>query len=455
MRVRKKIGIGIVGLAMAALIGAACTGGGDADAGDAVAEAQDGGGERATQTIRRFDPASGTIVEETVLVPLQVLPEFGPGLNPGFLFLPEEATTTPQGQTVLRGPTLPPVGPPWLTNWEVRIAEPEEFVAVVPRDSIRSLEAPRFDDFAGGNAWMSDDHPVIQVEINGDARAFPLGIISKHEVINTTIGGRALAVTFCPLCNSAIAFERVIEGQIVEFGVSGMLRKSDLVMWDRTTETLWQQLTGEALVGSMVGMKLELLSAPITSWGQFKQAFPDGLVLSVDTGFPFRYELNSYVGYEAGGPIQEYFDAESDPRLRANERVAAIEIDDTRVAYSFEFLRQNPVVNATQANEAIVVVWTPGTASALDARTIDESRDAGATGVFHRELDGRTLTFERNPGDPTTFIDADTGTVWDIFGRGVRGELAGRQLETVVHGNHLWFAWSAFFPDTELVRLAR
>jgi hypothetical protein len=164
---------------------------------------------------------------------------------------------------------------------------------VLQRDRITPLDDPPFDDIAAGDAWLTNNHPVIQMEINGDARAFPLGIISRHEVVNTTIGGQAITVTFCPLCNSAVAFARVLAGQVVEFGVSGMLRNRDLVMWDRTTETLWQQLTGEALVGAMVGMRLDLLSAPIVSWEQFKQAFPEGMVLSTATGFAVNYDLNT------------------------------------------------------------------------------------------------------------------------------------------------------------------
>lgn len=472
-RRRGVLAIGLMGVA--AVIAAACgSGGGDEDAADrtaataaqeqsreqAAADAPDRGAEPDAQTTQadseeggglQHDPATGDVTTNQIGQP--EVPQPTDELGPGFLFLPPDADVTESGAPILRGETRAPVARPWQTNWAVRIAEPDEFIAVLPRDAIRSLEEPPFEDLVEGGLWLIDEHPVIQVEVNGDARAFPLGIISKHEVINTTIGGRAVAVTFCPLCNSAIAFERVLDGQVVEFGVSGILRNSDLVMWDRTTETLWQQLTGEALVGAMVGMKLDLLSAPIVSWGQFKEAFPDGLVLSLDTGFAFRYDLNSYLGYDSGGPYTDFFREESDLRLRANERVAAVDINDERVAYSFELLAEEQVLQDTVGGEKIVVVWTPGTVSALDQDSIADSRDVGATGIFRRELDGRVLSFSPNPDDPQTFIDTDTGSVWDIFGRAVAGELEGAQLEVVVHGNHFWFAWAAFFPDTELVRL--
>jgi len=374
-------------------------------------------------------------------------------LRPQFLFLPPDATLTPSGAPILRGPTDAPVGRPWQTNWDVRLAPPEEFIAVLPRDAILSLDAPRYDDIATAGIWLTAGHPVIQIEINGDARAFPLGIMSKHEIVNTEIGGLAVAVTFCPLCNSAIAFQRILEGEIVTFGVSGMLRNSDLVMWDRTTQTLWQQLTGEALVGAMVGMKLDLLSAPIVSWAQFRTAFPNGLVLSQNTGFLARYDLNSYVGYDSAGPYAQFFSDETDPRLLANARVAAVDLNDQRVAYAFDLLAHERVLHDTVGGQEIVIVWTPGAVSALDRNSIADSANVGASGVFLRSLDDRLLTFAPNPDDPATFLDTETNSVWDIFGRAVAGELQGSQLQAVVHGNHFWFAWAAFFPDTELVRL--
>ena len=438
--------------ATASIIAAACGGGDD------LAGPEDGGPASSAMHAGPDETAPDAADDSESLVATSAANELGPR----FHFLPLDAEATPGGRPILRGPVRPPfldldserfpMGDPWRTNWRIRIADADEIVAVLPRDRITPLDDPSFDGIAAGDAWLPGNHPVIQMQINGDARAFPLGIISRHEVVNTTIGGRAIAVTFCPLCNSAIAFERVLEGQIVEFSVSGMLRNSDLVMWDRTTETLWQQLTGEALVGAMSGMTLDLLPAPIVSWGQFKQAFPQGLVLSRDTGFTADYNLNVYEGYDSRGPYARFFGDETDPRLRANERVVAVDRNDDRVAYTFELLARERVLQDALGGEKIVVVWTPGTASALDGDAIAESRDVGATGVFRRELGGRRLSFAPNPDDEQTFVDRETRSVWDIFGRAVSGELAGAQLEAVVHGSHFWFAWAAFFPDTELVR---
>ena len=247
--------------------------------------------------------------------------------------------------------------------------------------------------------------------------------------------------------------ERTLNDSVVEFGVSGMLRNSDLIMYDRTTETLWQQFTGKAIVGGMVGARLTAVPAPLVSYQQFRTAFPDGLVLSTDTDFAFAssYGINPYGGYDSGEPYASYFPADPDPRLPATERVVALELDDG-VAYPFSFLREARVVNDTRGGREIVVVWTPGAASALDTRVIADARDVGAGAVFSRELDGRLLTFLPNPADEQTLRDEQTGSVWNIFGAAVAGELAGAHLTPVVHCDHFWFAWAAFFPNTALVQ---
>ena len=155
---------------------------------------------------------------------------------------------------------------------------------------------------ADSSEWPGDNHPVIELVINGDARALPLGIMTSHEIVNTTAGGRAVAITYYPLCNSASVFDRTILGHAVEFGVSGILRNSDLVMSDRSTETRWQQLTGEAIVGGLVGMRLQSLPASVVPWAQFKAAFPDGLILSRQQGSALFYD-NPYTDYDSGGLV--------------------------------------------------------------------------------------------------------------------------------------------------------
>ena len=145
---------------------------------------------------------------------------------------------------------------------------------------------------------MTGNSPVIALEIDGDARAYPLAVLTWHEIVNDTVGDVPVIVTFCPLCNTGLVFERTIDGALYDFGVSGNLRFSDMVMYDRQTETWWQQATGAGIVGELTGAKLEFVPSQIVGLDQFAETYPDGQVLSRDTGFSRDYGRNPYVGYD-------------------------------------------------------------------------------------------------------------------------------------------------------------
>ena len=135
----------------------------------------------------------------------------------------------------------------WQTDFSLHTVPYDEFLSGgVPRDGIPPLDEPQFDSIADADRWLDDVQPVVSLEINGTARAYPLAILTWHEIANDTLGGVPVSVTFCPLCNSAVAFDRRVGDATLDFGVSGNLRHSDLVMWDRQTESWWQQLTGRA-----------------------------------------------------------------------------------------------------------------------------------------------------------------------------------------------------------------
>jgi hypothetical protein len=256
-----------------------------------------------------------------------------------------------------------------------------------------------------------------------------------------------VAVTFCPLCNSAITFDRRLEGEMYEFGTSGLLRNSDLVMYDRTTQSLWQQFTGEGIVGDLAGKTLTFLPSSIVSFADFQEAFLEGVVLSRDTGFNRRYGQNPYVGHDDIGSSPLLFRGQIDGRLTAVERVVTVSLEDVGVdvAYPVTVLSEVGVINDSQAGRDLVVFHTDGTTSALDARSIAEAEDVGATGVFDPVLDGQTLTFAQ---DGDLIVDDQTGSTWNVLGQEVDGPLAGQQLTPVVHGDHFWFSRAAFKPDT-------
>ena len=341
----------------------------------------------------------------------------------------------------------------WETDFSKRsVPYNEIFSGGVSRDGIPPIDNPKFLTVEEAGDWLEDLEPVVALEIDGEARAYPLQIMTWHEIVNDTVGGVPVAATFCPLCNSAIVFERRLDGVVYDFGVSGMLRNSDLIMWDRQTESWWQQLTGKAIVGELTGQWLPIVPATIVAWQDFRATYPEGQVLSRDTGYGRNYGSNPYVGYDKVGESPFLFFGKEDGRLLPTERVAALTIGDEAIAFPFSFLEAEGVVQYRAGEQELVVFFRPGARSALDGFDIASSRKVGATGIFLRDLDGQILAFELKGED---FVDKETGTTWNIFGQGVSGPLAGKQLTPVVHANHFWFAWAAFQPDTLLVREAQ
>ena len=341
----------------------------------------------------------------------------------------------------------------WKTDFSKHTVPLDEIVSGgPPKDGIPAIDHPKFVTVGQADRWLEDREPVVVVDLGGEAKAYPLRILIRHEIVNDVVGGTPVTVTYCPLCNTAISFDRRFDGKVLDFGTTGRLRHSDLVMYDRQTETWWQQAVGEGIIGEYAGRRLTFISSPLVSWTAFKQQFPNGRVLSRDTGYRRDYGQNPYVGYDdlRRGPISRFFRPKPDNRLPAMERVVALEIGDQALAYPFESLSKKRVVNQKIENREFVVFWAPGTASAVDSRTIAQGRDVGSSGVFDRRVGSRTLTFE--PAGDGRFRDKETDSVWNILGHAVSGPLNGESLAPIPHGNHFWFAWAAFKPDVRVVR---
>ncbi|MFQ5948586.1 MAG: DUF3179 domain-containing (seleno)protein, partial [Acidimicrobiia bacterium] len=336
----------------------------------------------------------------------------------------------------------------WNTDWGRRTIDLEELIIGIPssdpRDSIPPLDDPEFETVGAAAEWLDGREPGVLFRIGDDVRFFPLRILTFHEVVNLEIGGRPAVVTFCPLCNTAVAFDPTVDGEVLRFGVSGLLRFSDLVMWDSKTDGLWQQITGEGIVGDLAGTQLELLPSSIISWEDFQRSFPEGKVLSRQTGFRRNYGTNPYVGYSSSTrPF--LFDGELDERFPALERVVGVTIDGEDKAFPFSVIAGSRVVNDTVGGAPIVVFWGSDTADALDSSDITQGQAVGTGIAFDRRMNGQVLSFVANGDD--TFTDEETGSTWDLLGRAVNGPLDGEQLTTVVHRNDFWFAWAAFHPD--------
>ena len=338
----------------------------------------------------------------------------------------------------------------WSTDFCQSIVDFSEILVGNPtKDGIPSVTYPLMETVEEAGGWLAARSPVIAVEIDQEARAYPLAILIWHEIANDMIAGTPVAVTFCPLCNSAITFDRHVDHDVLEFGVSGMLRHSDLIMYDRETETWWQQLTGEGLVGEYAGAWLDIVPSQVINFASFAERYPDGLVMSRDTGYNRQYGVNPYVGYDSRPGQPFLFRGELDQRLPSPvERVLAVQTDDVAKAYPFSILREELVINDRLDETPIVAFYQAGVASAMDGRDIDTARDTGTAGMYLAELDGQLLHFE-SIGDGK-FKDEETGSIWNAFGEAVDGALAGSELEWVNAFPHFWFAWAAFIPDTEV-----
>lgn len=342
--------------------------------------------------------------------------------------------------------SVSPVG--WTTDFLRHSVPLDQFASGgPPRDGIPPLDAPRFESVAA--AGGVDSEPVIGVEIGGEARAYPIRILIWHEIVNDTLAGRPIAVTFCPLCNTSIVFDRRIDGRELTFGTTGNLRFSDLVMWDRQTESWWQQFTGEAIVGEQTGGRLARIPSRIMSLGAFRERHPDGEVLSEQTGFDRPYGENPYIGYDdVDSPPFLLGDRAPDGRLAPKERVVSIEEGRALIAVPFSALADRRVIDSSVGDRPVTVWWAPGVRSALDERSIGEGRDVGAVAVYDRRLSGRDLTFTSTREGVR---DVETGSTWNGDGRALSGPLAGRRLRAVLHDTPFWFAVGAFRPDARII----
>lgn len=340
-----------------------------------------------------------------------------------------------------------------LTNFERASVEMNEILSGgPPRDGIPSIDKPQFVSTDSAGEWLADNEPVIALTVDGVSRAYPLQILMYHEIVNDELAGQPVAVTFCPLCNASIVFARAVddgkEKRLLDFGTTGRLRNSDLVMYDRQTESWWQQFTGRGIIGDYTDTVLPRLPSQITSFSDFKTAFPDADVLSVNTGFTRPYGNNPYRGYDAIDSNPFLYNGEIDPRLPPMERVLSIRSVAKTQLIPLQPLLKKPLVNIEIDNEPVAVFAASTAASALDAGRIAESRPIPAAAAFLATVDDQALTFVLVND---VIQDEQTGSEWNTFGKSTQGKLSGTQLQQLDDGVHFAFAWLAFDPDAQII----
>ena len=261
-----------------------------------------------------------------------------------------------------------------------------------PKDGIPSIDNPSFVSLEEADQWIEDNELVLALIYNGVTRVYPLQVLVWHEIVNDVVAGDPLLITYCPLCGSGIAYHRVLDGEAVEFGTSGKLYNSNLVMYDRKTDSYWTQIDGLAIVGELTGMELEAISVDTVVWRDWKAAHPESEVLSQDTGFNRDYGRDPYGSYYEDSFI--WFPVTGrDDRIHPKTVVFGIDVNGVYAAY-----REDDLIEL---------------------------------GTIEDRVDGVSLRITRDAAGIVTIENLDTG-------------------EQIVKERDFWFAWYAFHPDTKL-----
>ena len=319
-----------------------------------------------------------------------------------------------------------------------------------PKDGIPAIDEPKFISIKQADQWLNSQEPVIVLTLNEQVHAYPLQVLIYHEIVNDELADIPVIVTFCPLCNASIIFDRRVDGRVLDFGVTGKLRKSDMIMYDRQTESWWQQFTGKGIVGEYTGTVLKQIPANIVAYGDFRESYPTGLVLSKKTGYLRPYGRNPYKGYDRVGDSPFLFKGKTDGRLPAMERVISVRHGKQHRLYPFSLVNELNVINDELGDLKVVIFGKQGTLSALDEEEISRSRKIVSVTAWSRRLDGKTLTFEFADN---RIRDKETGSLWSILGKAVSGSYEGQQLHRVDSGVHFAFAWLAFNPDSDIYEI--
>ncbi|MDQ3938092.1 MAG: DUF3179 domain-containing protein [Chloroflexota bacterium] len=361
------------------------------------------------------------------------------------------AAPSPSEATASTSP-VPAATGAWRTDFS-RLAEGvslDEFMRALPfRDAIPSLQQPTLAT-ASEIDWIGDDEPVIAVERNGEWRAYPLQIMLWHEIVNDVLGDEPTVVTFCPLCHTSLVFDARLDGVPLEFGVSGYLRRSDLVMYDRQTETWWQQASGIAVVGTHAGRQLDFMPSSIIAWSEFLAAHPTAGVLDRATGHDRPYGRNPYPGWDQIRRIPPFKKGEllfcdgleSEPCIDAKERVAVVRTADETMVFPFRFVADNGGLAETDVGGVpIVVWWQPDVRTVLGNELIERSGQVGTVVAFDRRKGNDVLSFELRDG---ALVDRQTGTSWNVLGEATGGSLTGERLERLEVDTPYWFGFAAF-----------
>ena len=326
---------------------------------------------------------------------------------------------------------LPTTRPRRLQPGDLQLAADIDDIPAIFADDTIFVDAA-----TGSHEWL-DEELVIGLALNDDARAYPIRLLSLHEIVNDTVGGRPVAVTWCPLCFSALVFDRIVGGVELTFGVSGFLYNNNLVMYDHRSNTFWSQLLGEAIRGGYKGERLAILPSQMTTWEEWKMLYPDTRVLSAaQLGRRAEDVIDPYAGYYNSGAAGIAGWETANDLLPAKALVVGLTAADEARAYSLETIAAEEVINDQLGVLPVLLVYAPELRTAI---------------TYHRELAGHRLTFRWSEAQPGLLEDEETGSFWSVdTGLATSGPLAGQRLSRLSGPLVYWFAWSDFHPASEV-----
>ena len=301
-----------------------------------------------------------------------------------------------------------------------------------PPDGIPSIDNPKFTSIKEADEILEDSELIVGLNVNGDIRAYPLQILVWHEIVNDNVGGVPVAITYCPLCFTNQVFNRTLDdGNTVEFGTSGKLYNSNLVMYDRTSDSLWSQALAQGIVGKYAGVNLQRIPFDVANWKEWMELYPESKVLSRDTGSSRPYGADPYGNYYTNSEVL-FPISNQDDRLGPKEIVIGLENNGQYKAYKLQDIEDKKIINDKINNKSIALL----------------SSFPFMVRAFDPVIGNQVLQFKYNPQN-NTFVDLNTGSEWNFEGIAVQGELKGRELIRLPYDEGFWFEWVAFHPDTE------
>lgn len=315
------------------------------------------------------------------------------------------------------------------------IPDDEVFDGGPGKDGIPAITNPKFTGPEEAQ-YLTGTDLILGLVKDGVARAYPHNILDWHEIVNDSFDDLLMAVIYCPLTGTGTGWNRRVLGSITTFGVSGLLYNSNLIPYDRETDSNWSQILLKAVNGPLKGTNAETFNLFETSWATWTSMYPETLVLSENTGYNRNYRLSSYDDYKTSSAILFPVN-NSDDRLNGKERVLGVLVDDKAKAYRFEkFGASISLVHDTLNGKDLVIAG---------------SQEKNFIVAFRRDTrSGRTLQFTAVENSLPVIIQDDEGTLYDVFGNAVDGPGKGLHLRTVTQFMGYWFAWAAFYPEIEL-----